>query len=115
MTKIGIMLSAMLFSLASTASAQSFELVGDMGAAHAKAKLECTSCHKEGLDKAPSDKACMTCHGDYAAVAKTTEKMIPNPHASHMGDLRCTICHSAHKAPRVYCNDCHTFESLKLK
>lgn len=115
MTKIGVMLSALLFTLAASSSAQALELVGDMGAAHSKMKLECTTCHTDGIDKAASDKACLSCHGDYAEVAKTTAKMLPNPHDSHMGKLRCTICHSAHKAPRVYCNDCHTFESLKLK
>ena len=115
MTKFGVMLSALLFSAVAATSAQALEMTGDMGAAHTRAKLECTTCHVDGLDKAAPDKACMSCHGNYAAVAKTTEKMIPNPHASHMGELRCSICHSAHKPARVYCNDCHTFETLKLK
>lgn len=115
MQKIAFLLSLLLCSVVGAASASALELVGDAGKAHSAAKVECTSCHVDGLDKAAPDKACMSCHGDYAAIAKATEKMIPNPHASHMGELRCTICHSAHKAPRVYCNECHTFDNLKLK
>lgn len=89
-------------------------LVGDAAQAHRKAGLQCANCHLDGLNKLAPDSACLTCHGSYSSVASATAGIKPNPHASHMGNIRCTICHASHKPSQVYCNQCHTFESLKF-
>lgn len=53
---------------------------------------------------------CFKCHGSYETLAKRTEKLDPNPHRTHLGNVRCTDCHSLHGAPRNMCNDCHKFD-----
>ena len=63
----------------------------------------------------PDNKACLTCHQSYAAVAEKTKNLKngePNPHASHhYGEgIVCTACHSEHKTSQVYCNNCHEFK-----
>ena len=63
----------------------------------------------------PDNKACLTCHQSYAAVAEKTKNLKngePNPHASHhYGEgIACTACHSEHKTSQVYCNNCHEFK-----
>lgn len=56
---------------------------------------------------------CQGCHGSYADLAKKTEKLKPNPHASHLGEVDCQACHKGStepKAPQLMCNDCHKFK-----
>ncbi len=53
---------------------------------------------------------CMGCHGSYADLAKTTAKLEPNPHFSHLGEVNCQECHIGAKAkPELMCNTCHNF------
>lgn len=53
---------------------------------------------------------CLKCHESYAALAKKTEKLSPNPHFSHMGAVNCEECHRAsEQKPVLMCNQCHKF------
>ncbi len=74
----------------------------------------CQACHPKDAGTPPSTGECLACHGSYGALAEKTRAVKPNPHDSHMGALRCTICHRGHQPARVFCNDCHTFKSLQL-
>lgn len=77
--------------------------------------ITCESCHPKGSPYArPDDATCIGCHGSYADLAKKTEKLenikagIENPHKSHMGEARCTLCHKNHAQSVLYCNECHS-------
>jgi hypothetical protein len=77
---------------------------------HTKIGIECQGCHQEsppGKPVLPS--ACLACHGDYTKIAAQTEKVNPNPHASHEGNLACSVCHNAHKPSKDHCATCHNF------
>lgn len=80
---------------------------------HANYGAECTACH---ADKTPeegtrvSNEKCLACHESYAKVAERTAKVSPNPHDTHLGNVRCTDCHSGHAQPKLMCNDCHKFD-----
>ncbi len=82
---------------------------------HAEKGVTCVNCHGEAAPakRAPVS-ACAKCHGDYAGIAKLTEKVTPNPHASHQGEVRCTLCHKTHEPSKLYCNECHQFD-LKVR
>ncbi|WP_435546972.1 cytochrome c3 family protein [Desulfobacterium sp. N47] len=49
----------------------------------------------------------------YTELAKKTEKLdnikagITNPHKSHIGEARCTLCHKNHAQSVLDCNQCH--------
>ena len=73
--------------------------------------LTCDQCHMEDppKEKVPAEK-CLDCHGGYDKVAELTQKVSPNPHESHNGNLPCESCHHAHKASENYCSACHHFD-----
>lgn len=106
----GALALSALLAVGATAPASAAETK----AAGSHASLPCDTCHKGGEMKAPEKETCLTCHESYAAVAKRTEKMNPNPHFSHRGEPQCSNCHSMHAKPRFECNDCHTFD-IKMK
>lgn len=82
---------------------------------HAGLEISCADCHgNDNPEKRAPHSACMGCHGEYADIAKLTEKVEPNPHKSHQGEIRCTICHKAHEPSVVYCRECHDY-GLKIK
>lgn len=113
--KRGIALLA-LSALLLFAAAGIAQQPGEVKDAHGKLGVPCSGCHGEGTpSRAPAREACLKCHVSYAAVAKRTEKLKPNPHASHDGDVACSQCHSTHGVPRLYCNGCHSFQNFKLK
>ncbi|MBU1055775.1 MAG: cytochrome c3 family protein [Proteobacteria bacterium] len=75
----------------------------------------CRSCHAMGKPYArPGDDTCMNCHDSYAKLAEETASLenlkagIENPHKSHMGEARCTLCHKNHAPSVLYCNECHS-------
>ncbi|MCL1146150.1 flavocytochrome c [Shewanella sp. 10N.261.52.F9] len=78
----------------------------------------CDSCHvsaklkdiKKGLtDSQTHENAqCKSCHGSYEDLAN--DKLAFDPHTSHLGDINCTSCHTAHAKPQLTCNNCHNFE-----
>lgn len=112
-SKLKLLASTLL--LASAAGmAVAMPLTGEMSV-HQKAGVDCVKCHGDKAPAKPAKEVCFKCHGSYDDVAAKTAGLIPNPHASHMGELECTVCHKAHKESKVYCNDCHTFGNLKMK
>jgi fumarate reductase flavoprotein subunit len=82
---------------------------------HGAIGLSCASCH--GTD-APTTRApatvCGQCHGGYDKLAQATASANPNPHQSHQGEVRCTLCHKVHQPSVLFCNECHQFD-LKVK
>jgi hypothetical protein len=77
---------------------------------HKAAGISCEGCHKENPPKERVLAAvCTKCHGDQAKVAEQTQKVIPNPHESHLGNVKCEFCHHAHKRSEDYCGTCHDF------
>ena len=96
-------LSVALLSCFLTAPASA----ADMMMKHAAKGVSCEACHKT---KAPNGAAkassCNACHS-YGDLAKKTEKVNPNPHDSHAGEIRCTLCHKEHKVSENYCIQCH--------
>ncbi|HML13473.1 MAG TPA: cytochrome c3 family protein [Xanthobacteraceae bacterium] len=78
---------------------------------HVTAGLTCDKCHSETPPaKAPETTACIGCHGSYSQVAAKTAADMPNPHASHLGEVACTNCHHIHKASETACAQCHSFD-----
>jgi hypothetical protein len=78
---------------------------------HKVAGISCGACHKENLPKGqvPTE-VCLKCHGDQSKVAEKTRMIIPNPHESHLGNLKCELCHHSHKPSENYCSTCHEFD-----
>jgi len=77
---------------------------------HKVAGIGCGDCHNGNPPKelAPTE-VCTKCHGDQAKLANRTQKVIPNPHESHLGEVKCELCHHAHKPSENYCSTCHEF------
>ena len=95
--------AAMILGLALALSGSAFAAQGGLAAIHGDAWPKST-------DGFVTKNQCMACHGDYQKLAKATEKLTPNPHASHLGDVNCEDCHKADKAqPELMCNQCHQF------
>ena len=78
---------------------------------HVAKGMTCETCHKDGTP-APgarvSKDTCKSCHNP-ADLAKKTEKLEPNPHYNHLGDVSCVECHKGHQPSTLMCNDCHKF------
>lgn len=84
---------------------------------HAKFGLKCEQCHqtsKPAAEAKVKNESCFACHQSYDALAKKTVKLDPNPHKTHLGNVRCSDCHSGHSQAKLMCNDCHKFD-LKVK
>lgn len=82
---------------------------------HAAAGVNCEECHIESTSYSrTANDVCLKCHGSYADLAMQTAHLrniknaIQNPHDSHIGDARCTICHKNHDDSVLYCNQCHS-------
>jgi len=77
---------------------------------HSTASIACEDCHKESPpgEQVPTT-ICNKCHGDLAKIAERAKKVIPNPHESHLGNVKCELCHHAHKPSEDYCSNCHEF------
>ena len=73
----------------------------------------CADCH--GITKPakpPEQKKCLSCHADYKKIAIQTDKTLPPPHDSHMGDLDCGLCHHQHSKSENFCSQCHEWKYL---
>jgi hypothetical protein len=81
-----------------------------LGDKHKEMGIQCEGCHKESppQNKVPTA-ICQGCHGDYKTLAERTEKVDPNPHRSHVGNLDCSVCHHSHKPSEDHCDSCHSF------
>jgi fumarate reductase flavoprotein subunit len=78
---------------------------------HKNRGTDCSGCHRESPVKQDVPMAvCLGCHGDYRKVAAKTNKLDPNPHDSHLGEVDCAKCHHAHKPSVNACNECHQFD-----
>jgi hypothetical protein len=88
---------------------------------HQKQGIGCKECHgsaKPVKGDTVENKTCVACHGDYPALAAKS-KLPPklanrNPHASHLGDIDCVVCHKSHKASEPYCLGCHAKFDMKM-
>lgn len=114
------MRKTMLAALAAFALMTSAAFAADAPALadrHAKLGVKCEQCHGTKAPAAEAkvkNEACFACHQNYDALAKRTAKLDPNPHKTHLGNVRCSDCHSGHAQSRLTCNDCHKFD-LKVK
>ncbi len=104
---------------------------------HEKEGLQCEDCHGEKnptkADQAKIYASCLNCHansdGTYRGelddkgngiekeYSESRKTKMAAMHDSHVGKLRCTLCHTSHKAPdnkNIYCNYCHQFD-VKIK
>ena len=73
----------------------------------------CADCH--GITepaKPPEQKKCVSCHADYKKIIIQTDKTLPPPHDSHMGDLDCGLCHHQHSKSENFCSQCHEWKYL---
>ena len=78
---------------------------------HEDRSTDCSGCHKESPPKQDVPMGvCLGCHEDYRKVAAKTDKLDPNPHDSHLGEVDCGKCHHAHKASVNACNECHQMD-----
>ncbi|MBN1612956.1 MAG: cytochrome c3 family protein [Deltaproteobacteria bacterium] len=90
---------------------ESASLRKDFKQRHARHGIRCGDCHESDPSlKPPTMAACLQCHGSYKDVAALTEGLHPNPHDSHMGEVKCRLCHKEHKESELFCNRCHVFE-----
>jgi len=60
----------------------------------------------EDTQNAPKE-VCLGCHGSYQEIAKLTSDLDLNPHNSHLGQMRCTVCHKPDGKIDFYCAKCH--------
>ena len=90
--------------------------------------VPCATCHGTEKPTAPaSQDSCIKCHGQYKGHVVPGADYNPdrnprrpaievNPHDSHLGDVRCTLCHREHsKSPKTTCNQCHANFRLNAK
>ncbi len=77
---------------------------------HKVAGISCEGCHKENPPKeqVPTP-VCIECHGNQEKIAEKSRHVTPNPHDSHLGALKCELCHHAHRPSENYCGTCHEF------
>jgi len=81
---------------------------------HQARGVSCEQCHGVAMPSAPAKaKSCMKCH-NYGDLAKKSAKLNPNPHDSHAGELRCTLCHREHSQSVVHCKTCHKSNDPKF-
>jgi hypothetical protein len=72
-------------------------------------EVDCKMCHGEIFPyNRPAKQQCFECHISYQELAiLTQDREVLNPHFSHIGEVRCSLCHYAHQKSRDYCNRCH--------
>ncbi len=78
---------------------------------------QCATCHATKMPATGTrvkNETCLACHGSYEKLAEKNKNEEPNPHRTHLGNVRCSDCHSGHGTPRLVCNDCPKF-NLKTK
>jgi hypothetical protein len=75
--------------------------------------VTCAECHGITRPAKPSEqKKCLSCHADYKKAVIQTDKVLPPPHDSHMGDLDCGLCHHQHSKSENFCFQCHEWKYL---
>ena len=82
-----------------------------LGDKHKNQGMDCSGCHKGNPPGGKVPMAvCLECHGDYRKVAQKTNKIDPNPHDSHLGEIDCEKCHHSHKTSVNVCTPCHQMD-----
>ena len=107
-TILAVMISGLLIGPTAQAA-------GTLADTHS-AMTGCAACHGTNAvkpsavpdDEVALNQACQGCHGSYETLPKRNGTI--DPHHSHLGDINCTSCHSAHARPKLVCNDCHSFD-----
>lgn len=100
LSKIIVFISGLLVTYSVTAST--------LADRHVSRNVACAQCHQEGKSaEEVKTQACLTCHGPYSALVKKTSKSDINPHDTHVGEVGCDSCHSAHGKPKLICTQCH--------
>ncbi|MDR2400270.1 MAG: cytochrome c3 family protein [Deferribacteraceae bacterium] len=82
---------------------------------HLESGLGCKECHNVDVpDKRAPQAPCIECHSDKSDSASLSLKDSKGNnynvsiHASHSGQIRCTLCHKIHGESVLYCNqECH--------
>lgn len=79
---------------------------------HAQQSVTCRLCHAMFFpEEEAAMEQCINCHGTYEHLAELTGETSPvNPHESHLGELKCNVCHKAHEESVLYCNKCHVYD-----
>lgn len=78
---------------------------------HKSIGIACNDCHKIRSGKRDGAMIqCNRCHGNQAKLAERTKRIIPNPHQSHLEDIKCELCHHGHRPSEDYCSHCHNFD-----
>jgi hypothetical protein len=83
---------------------------GELAKAHAQKGVACGQCHVKDQPEPVAMDVCLACHGPHKKLAESEKGASPSLHDSHLGEIRCTLCHHVHKASENYCSRCHTFE-----
>jgi hypothetical protein len=84
--------------------------------AHGEQGMGCPDCHSGYFPDGPASmSACVECHGSYSDLAESTADADPNPHASHLGEIDCGLCHKAHEESDLVCNQCHNYNLVVPK
>ena len=87
---------------------------GFLAGRHEKESIPCEGCHgTKGTvlddNEQPVNANCVGCHATLAELGKKASGHV-NPHATHLGEINCTVCHHAHQPSRPYCLNCHDYE-----
>lgn len=98
---LGLMIGALLSGALIGGEAAAGQTLADF---HSKMG-GCASCHGTNAvttasvpdDERALNAQCQTCHGSYKDIRKTGTEI--DPHHSHLGDINCTSCHTAHARP----------------
>ena len=113
------------------ANVESYTNGTTLDSVHAKAGVECKSCHDYPLDaeirsgvnfitgnyvveddgrlvkRAFGDEMCLQCHIGMEHLAAKTDHLSRNPHLNHWPDLVCGDCHVSHGEQIDMCSECH--------
>ena len=107
--------AALAVCAAGDAPAQPTAQPSQMFEKHTNSGLACSACHKESPPATPvQTPTCEGCHGTYEKIAEKTAETVPNPHASHWGQLDCSSCHHMHKPSENFCAKCHPQFDFKV-
>ena len=71
----------------------------------------CLKCHANSKGTYKGKNLDSAGHGVEKVYSESGRQRKAAMHDSHSGDIRCTVCHTAHKQPeKLYCNNCHQFD-----
>lgn len=106
---VGALCGIVALSMSTSLSAADKSFLADR---HAQKGVACSACHGQANPKTNAvvrNETCFACHQNYDILAKRTAKIEPNPHFTHLGNVRCSDCHKGHRQSTLMCNDCHKF------